>query len=81
MDMFLKMYNVKMLVPLSVRDGMQTLLQAPVSFSKHNLFAHVQSGCGNLLWLNATLLYPESDKTNKMCQILYLSNSDILSFV
>lgn len=32
MDMFLKMYNVKMFVPISVRDGMQTLLQAPVPF-------------------------------------------------
>lgn len=65
MDMFLKMYNVKMLVPFSVRDGTQTSLGGPFSFSKHNLFARVQSGYDNLLCLNATLLYPENDTTNK----------------
>lgn len=68
--MFLKMYNVKMLVPFSLRDGMQTLLEAP--FSKHNLFSHVQSDCDNLLRFTVTLLYSERDKTNK-CVGYYVS--------
>lgn len=50
MDMFLKMYNVKMLVSFQKEMGRrrEMLLEAPV-LSKHNLFMCVQSGCGNLL--------------------------------
>lgn len=75
MDMFLKMYNVKMLVPFSLRDGMQTLLEAPhffFFFSKRNLFSHVQSDCDNLLCFTVALLYSEWDKTNK-CVRYYVS--------
>lgn len=80
MDVFLKMYNVKMLVPFLLRDGVQTLLEAPVSFSKHNLFTHVQSDCGKLLCLNVTLLYSERDKTTTVCQILYLTLASLVLY-
>lgn len=72
--MFLKMYNVKMLVPFSVSDGTQTLLGGPVFLFK------AQSVRTRSKWLrqSATLPHPENDTTGyEICQILSLSNSCI----
>lgn len=79
MDMFLKMYNVKMFLD---GDGTQTWNVAAGS----RFFFKAQSVRTRSKWLLqsvvvATLPYPESDEMNKTCQTSDLSKNHIFRFI
>lgn len=50
MDLFLEMHHGLSCFQTETGCRRGALLQAPAPLSKHNLFAHIQSGCDNLLW-------------------------------